>query len=89
MATATLVHTPAAPAPKLDPTDFTRETWRAAYGMARRMVRDRRTTTAVYRPRLVGHRTGAYAARAAGESCSSLRAAGGRKPCRSMSQAVL
>src|SRR3954452_1527690 len=28
----------------------------------------------VYRPRLVGHRTGAYAARAAGESCSSLRA---------------
>jgi insertion element IS1 protein InsB len=43
----------------------------------------------LYRPRLVGHRTGAYAARAAGESCSSLRAAGGRKPCRSMSQAVL
>src|SRR5437763_15169914 len=28
---------------------------------------------AVYRPRLVGHRTGAYAARAAGESCSFLR----------------
>ena len=43
MATATLVHTPPAPASKLDPTDRTRETWRAAYGMARRMVRDRAT----------------------------------------------
>ena len=43
----------------------------------------------VYRPRLVRHRTGPYAARAAGESCSSLRAAGGRKPCRSISQVVL
>jgi hypothetical protein len=43
----------------------------------------------VYRPRLVGHRLGAYAARAAAESCSSLIAAGGRKPCRSISQAAL
>jgi hypothetical protein len=43
MSKATLVHTPAAPAPKLDPTDRTRETWRAAYGMARRMIRDRAT----------------------------------------------
>src|SRR5438270_4541272 len=40
-ATATLVHTPAAPAPKLDPTDRTRATWRAAYAMARRMIRQR------------------------------------------------
>ena len=40
MAKATLVHTPAAPAPKLDPTDFTRETWRAAYRQARSMIRD-------------------------------------------------
>jgi hypothetical protein len=31
MSKATLVHTPAAPAPKLDPIDFARETWRAAY----------------------------------------------------------
>src|SRR3954452_25513657 len=46
MATATLVHPPAAPASKLDPTDWTRATWRAAYAMARRMVRDRRTSTA-------------------------------------------
>jgi hypothetical protein len=37
---------PAADLSKLDHTDFARETWRAAYGMARRMVRDRRTTTA-------------------------------------------
>ena len=43
----------------------------------------------LYRPRLVGHRTGAYAARAAGESCSCLMAAGGRKPCRSISQVAL
>lgn len=43
----------------------------------------------VYRPRLVGHRTGAYAARAAGESCSCLIAAGGRKPWRSISQVAL
>jgi hypothetical protein len=41
MATATLVHTPAAPASKLDLTDWTRATWRAAYAMARRMVRQR------------------------------------------------
>ena len=40
MATATLVHTPAAPAPKLDPTDFTRETFRLAYRQARSMIRD-------------------------------------------------
>ncbi len=41
MATAKLVHTPAPPAPKLDPADRTRATWRVAYGMARRMVRQR------------------------------------------------
>src|SRR3954464_15031683 len=31
---------------KIDHTDFTRELWRSAYSMARRMVRDRRTSTA-------------------------------------------
>src|SRR3954471_21750834 len=41
MQTATLVPTPAAPASKLDTTEWTRATWRAAYGMARRMVRQR------------------------------------------------
>jgi hypothetical protein len=43
MATATLVHTPAAPASKLDTTDWTRATWREAFSMARRMIRDRAT----------------------------------------------
>ena len=43
----------------------------------------------VYRPRLVRHLVGAYAALAAGGSCSARMAAGGRKPCRSMSQVVL
>jgi hypothetical protein len=46
MSKATLNVRPAADLSKLDPTDFTRATWRAAYSMARRMVRDRRTTTA-------------------------------------------
>src|SRR3954449_11762254 len=41
MATATLVHTPAAPASKLDPTDWTRATWRVAFSMARRTIRQR------------------------------------------------
>ena len=45
--------------------------------------------TLVYRLRLVGHRIGAYAARATGESCSSRMAAGGLKPCRSISQVAL
>src|SRR3954469_12233664 len=40
MSKAKLVHTPAASAPKLDPTDRTRETFRAAYRQARRMIRD-------------------------------------------------
>jgi aryl-alcohol dehydrogenase-like predicted oxidoreductase len=43
----------------------------------------------LYRLRLVGHRIGAYAARATGESCSSRMAAGGLKPCRSISQVAL
>ena len=43
----------------------------------------------VYRPRFLRHLNGAYAALAAGESCSARMAAGGRKPCRSMSQVVL
>jgi hypothetical protein len=38
---------------------------------------------------LVGHRIGAYAALAAVESCWSLMAAGGLKPCRWISQVVL
>src|SRR5690242_16434427 len=37
---------PAAGLSKPDTRDWTRETWRAAYAMARRMVRDRRTSTA-------------------------------------------
>src|SRR4051812_41724914 len=40
MSKATLNVTPAADLSKLDRTDFTRETWRAAYGMARAMIRD-------------------------------------------------
>src|SRR4051794_8670545 len=43
MSKATLDVRPAADLSKLDPTDFTRETWRAAYAMARRMIRDRAT----------------------------------------------
>ena len=46
-------------------------------------------SSTMYRPRLVGHRLEAYAARAAAESCSFLIAAGGRKPCRSISQVAL
>src|SRR5690242_18555053 len=40
-----LSHTlrPATDLSKLDSTDWTRATWRAAYGMARRMIRDRAT----------------------------------------------
>jgi transposase len=54
-----------------------------------RAVATRYEKTAVYRPRLVGHRIEAYAARTAGESCSSLIAAGDLKPCRSISQVAL
>src|SRR4051794_31184543 len=39
MSKAKLVHTPAAPAPKLDPTGRTRETFRLAYRQARSMSR--------------------------------------------------
>ena len=46
-------------------------------------------TGPLYRPRLVGHRIGPYAARATAESCSSLTASGGLKPCRSISQVAL
>src|SRR4051794_25126313 len=41
MSKATLNVTPAADLSKLDRTDWTRATWRAAYAMARRMVRQR------------------------------------------------
>src|SRR3954463_4865278 len=41
MVTATLVHTPAAPASKLDRRDYSSMMWKAAYSMARRMVRQR------------------------------------------------
>jgi hypothetical protein len=37
---------PTASTSKLDRTNWTRATWRAAYSTARRMVRDRRTSTA-------------------------------------------
>ena len=43
----------------------------------------------VYRPRFLRHRFRPYAARAAVGSCSERTAAGGRKPCRSMSQVAL
>jgi hypothetical protein len=43
----------------------------------------------LYRPRLVGHRIGPYAARATAESCSALTASGGLKPCRSISHVAL
>ena len=47
------------------------------------------TSYQVYRPRLMRHLVAPYAARAAVESCSARIAAGGRKPCRSMSQVAL
>ena len=43
----------------------------------------------VYRLRFLRHRFEPYAARAAVGSCSARIAAGGRKPCRSMSQVAL
>src|SRR3954451_23236453 len=46
MSKATLNVRPAADLSKLDGMDWTRELWRAAYGMARRMIRDRRASTA-------------------------------------------
>src|SRR3954451_8083289 len=46
MSKATHGLSPAVTLSKIDHTNFTRETWRAAHGMARRMVRDRRTSTA-------------------------------------------
>src|SRR3954449_342076 len=46
MSKATHGLSPAVTLSKIDTTDWTRETFRAAYSMARRMVRDRRTTTA-------------------------------------------
>ncbi len=48
-----------------------------------------RDSVQVYRPRLMGHRLGAYAASAAMESWSSRMALGGLKPCRSISQLAL
>src|SRR4051794_41692269 len=46
MATATHGLSPAVTLSKIDTPDWPRELWRAAYAMARRMIRDRRTTTA-------------------------------------------
>src|SRR4051794_34888923 len=46
MATATLDLGATAPVSKIDATDWTRELWLEAYAMARRMIRDRRTSTA-------------------------------------------
>ena len=43
----------------------------------------------VYRLRFLRHLVAPYAARAAVGSCSARIAAGGRKPCRSMSQVAL
>src|SRR4051794_9445689 len=53
------------------------------------LIDDARRFELVYRPRLVGHRVGAYAARAAAGSCSCLIAAGGLNPCRSIGQVAL
>lgn len=44
---------------------------------------------ALYRPRIVRHRSEAYAAKAAGGSCAVRMAAGGRNPCRSISHVSL
>src|SRR5690242_18052746 len=46
MAKATPTLASPAPVSKIDTTDWTRELWLAAYAMARRMIRDRRTSTA-------------------------------------------
>jgi transposase-like protein len=47
------------------------------------------TQYGVYRPRIVRHRSEAYAAKAAGGSCAVRMAAGGRNPCRSISHVSL
>ncbi len=41
MSKATITLRPAAPVSKLDATDWTREVWREAFTMARRMIRPR------------------------------------------------
>ena len=69
-----------------------RRTWMMAQGTCspaeyRRMVHEK--AQAVYRPRFLRHRIGAYAASAAMESWASRMALGGRKPCRSISQVAL
>src|SRR4051794_9185124 len=46
MATATLYLGATAPVSKIDATDWNRELWLAAFSMARRMIKDRRTSTA-------------------------------------------
>jgi len=46
MATATHNLGVTAPVSKIDATDWTRELWLEAFSMARRMIRDRRTSTA-------------------------------------------
>ncbi len=50
---------------------------------------DREALSNLYRPRLMGHRVAAYAARAAVESRSCRTALGGLKPWRSISQVAL
>ena len=46
-------------------------------------------TLRLYRPQIVRHRSEAYAATAASGSCAARIAAGGRNPCRSISQVSL
>src|SRR4051812_37030695 len=60
-----------------------------ADGITRQLAPRSTRSLALYRPRLVRHLVGAYAALAAGGSCAARMAAGGRKPCRSMSHVVL
>lgn len=47
------------------------------------------TASPLYRPQIVRHRSEAYAATAASGSCAARIAAGGRNPCRSISQVSL
>ena len=53
------------------------------------LVGERTHIVNLYRPRFLRHRFEPYAASAAVGSCSARTVAGGRKPCRSMSQVAL
>ena len=65
--------------PKEGPADEAEEGWGARSDEPSALLEE---CHHLYRPRLVGHRAGACAAGAAGESRSRLTAAGGLGPCR-------